>query len=111
LDGLGGNDTITGGSGNDTIDGGAGNDLITGGAGKDIFVFDFGSGNDIVTDYTAAQDKFDVSAYGFGTFAHLESHFSQAGSDVIVDLGAGNTLHIDNITVAALELHPTDWLI
>lgn len=38
--GLGGNDTLTGGSGNDTIDGGAGSDKLIGGLGHDIARFD-----------------------------------------------------------------------
>ncbi len=50
-----GNDFITGGDGNDTIFGGKGNDTLTGGKGADIFVY--AAGKDVITDYTAGQDK------------------------------------------------------
>lgn len=42
IDGLGGNDNLTGGKGNDTIDGGEGNDTINGGDGNDLLLGDLG---------------------------------------------------------------------
>ncbi|MBI1285334.1 MAG: hypothetical protein GC183_13535 [Thiobacillus sp.] len=50
--GVGGNDTIFGGSGGDTVFGGRGNDIIYGESGKDVL--DGGAGNDIV--YGGADD-------------------------------------------------------
>ena len=44
LDGMGGNDTLTGGTGKDTLDGGAGNDVLTGADGVDVLKG--GAGND-----------------------------------------------------------------
>lgn len=71
-----GADTILGGTGDDVIDGGTGADLLTGGAGDDDFFFvagdsfartsvasnvaTFGSGVDVITDFTANQNQLDV---------------------------------------------------
>ena len=95
-----GNDTIYGGAGNDSIQGGAGadklfgdagadtlvggkgNDTFTGGAGNDVFVYASGDGNDVITDYTAGQDKIKI------TGAKI-SKASVSGSDVILTVGSG----------------------
>lgn len=102
IEGLGGDDTITGGSGADTIDAGAGNDVIGGGAGndrlttgdgQDTLVLADGSGNDTVTDFDTADvdadgrtdDQFDVTGMTDDDGGGVQSW------DVsTVDDGAGN---------------------
>jgi Ca2+-binding RTX toxin-like protein len=68
LYGIGGDDTITGGTGNDTIYGGVGADVLTGGGGADRFAFIAPSeGGDTITDFSAAQgDSIWISHIGFG---------------------------------------------
>lgn len=64
-----GNDTIRGGTGNDYIDGGAGMDNLFGGAGADIFVIHRPTdGVDTINDFSAIQDRFNLSSgvNGFG---------------------------------------------
>ena len=51
--GFAGNDTLVGGDGDDTLDGGTGNDTLTGGAGADTFIYS--GGNDVITDFNAAE--------------------------------------------------------
>ena len=46
-----GADLLLGGKGADTLEGGTGNDTLTGGAGADVFVYNYGDGNDVITDY------------------------------------------------------------
>jgi Ca2+-binding RTX toxin-like protein len=48
INGGNGNDTVTGGSGDDRIEGGNGNDTLTGSAGNDV-VTDTGDGEDTIT--------------------------------------------------------------
>ena len=52
--------TLTGNSGDNFIGGAQGNDVVVGGLGADIFLFDLklagGFGNDVVTDFTKAQN-------------------------------------------------------
>ncbi len=53
IHGLGGNDTITGGSAADWIDGGTGNDILTGGDGSDTYQYGFeDAGSDMITGFT-----------------------------------------------------------
>jgi len=72
LHGGAGNDKIYGNSGDDVINGGADNDALIGKQGADTFVFDLGSGVDVIKDFTAGLDKIDISAYGFESFDDLD---------------------------------------
>ena len=83
-----GKDTILGGDGADTIIGGKGNDTLTGGNGKDIFVYAKGDGKDVITDYTAGQDKIKITS-GKITKATV------SGKNVIFTVGSG-TITITN---------------
>jgi Ca2+-binding RTX toxin-like protein len=104
IDGLAGDDVINasgqssstvqfilnGGDGNDVLHGGAGNDLLTGGGGADRFAFSGFDGIDTITDFQPGVDMIEVSGYGrsLASFGDLSGHISQAGSDVVIDLGA-----------------------
>ncbi|MBR1647482.1 MAG: calcium-binding protein, partial [Selenomonadaceae bacterium] len=87
LYGEAGNDVIKGDDGDDSLNGGDGNDTLTGGDGKDVFIFGTNSGNDVITDYTAGQDKIKLLD-GSVTSA------SVSGSDVVLQLGASDTITI-----------------
>ena len=50
-----GDDVLVGTRSNDWLEGGSGNDVLTGGGGGDTFVFRSNGGNDVVTDFNAAQ--------------------------------------------------------
>jgi hypothetical protein len=65
------NDIIIGTSNGDDLDGEDGNDTVTGGGGADVF--EPSEGQDVITDFTPGQDKFDLSDYGFDTFANRTS--------------------------------------
>ncbi|MCK9988381.1 MAG: hypothetical protein AzoDbin1_04853, partial [Azoarcus sp.] len=43
-------DTLRGGAGSDVLDGGAGNDALDGGFNGDVYLFGYGSGQDVITD-------------------------------------------------------------
>ncbi len=60
-----GADATAGTAGVDWIDAGKGGDTITGGAGADVLIFRPGDGTDIVTDFTAREDRFWVRENGF----------------------------------------------
>ena len=65
--------------------------MLFGQAGNDTFVFDQGTGGDVIGDFTHGQDKIDVHAFRFASFADLQSHFIQHGSDGAIDLGTLTT--------------------
>jgi Ca2+-binding RTX toxin-like protein len=58
--GLSGNDSLYGNAGNDILDGGAGNDSLLGGEGNDVYLFNRGSGQDMVLNFDTTVDKVDV---------------------------------------------------
>lgn len=55
-DGGAGSDLIRGGAGDDRITGGLGDDILAGGAGADTFVFNRGTGSDVIQDFTPGTD-------------------------------------------------------
>lgn len=82
LHGLGGNDTLIGGSAADLIVGGAGSDTLTGNAGSDTFRFHFtNAGTDTITDFDAVQavglggDVLDISYLLDGANANTLTQF------------------------------------
>ncbi len=90
------------------FDGRGGNDTYTGGLGNDVFVFRASSGADAVTDFSplALSNNDAVQLIGFGagsdTFAEVIAAASQVGADTVIDFGAGQTLTLQNVTLASL---------
>ncbi len=72
-----GNDTLYGGAGDDrlfgeggddTLVGGLGNDVLTGDIGADLFAYSAGAGNDVITDFNAAEgDKVNLNGVTFAS--------------------------------------------
>ena len=97
LIGFNGRDTLIGGDGDDILIGNTDSDILTGGNGNDTFVFEQGSGRDVVTDFTAGEDLLDFS--GFGEEVSFEAlNITQAGNDVLIEYqGSHVTLEDANI--------------
>lgn len=65
--GAAGNDALYGGAGNDVLVGGAGTDTLTLGSGKDSVRFlSLSEGGDIINDFLARDDNFEMSSAVFG---------------------------------------------
>jgi VCBS repeat-containing protein len=97
LKGGAGHDALMGGAGNDRLDGGTGNDALIGGLGNDVFVFARGGGQDFVADFTAGQDKIDLSAFGLGGMSQLGSAaevVSTGATSMYIDFGGSDRLTI-----------------
>jgi Ca2+-binding RTX toxin-like protein len=90
------------------FDGRGGNDTYTGGLGNDVFVFRASSGADTVTDFSAAaasnNDAVQLVGFGaaFDSFAEVIAAASQVGADTVIDFGGGQTLTLQNTTLASL---------
>ena len=97
IKGTTGNDSLKGDSKANTIIGGKGNDTLTGGSGADVFVYASGDGKDIITDYSAGQDKIKI------TGAKI-SKTSVSGSDVILTVGSGS-IRIKNSKGKTLSIY------
>ncbi|WP_378947295.1 CAP domain-containing protein [Paracoccus sp. R86501] len=92
--GGGGNDTLDGGFGRDTLIGGAGADRLTGGGGADQFIFDGNIGRDVITDFTAGQDRLLIAeALIPGSMAEfMDDHIRQTADGVVIDLSGNNRI-------------------
>ena len=128
LYGGGGNDTINGGTrrdrmfchdGDDRMNSGAGTDTMAGGAGADVFVYsDLAERGDTVTDFSTAEDSFDLSVMlasigytGADAFADGYVDVAQSAAETLVridaDAGADGfvtfaTLH--NVTASEIDM-------
>ncbi|NVJ99177.1 MAG: cadherin-like domain-containing protein, partial [Alphaproteobacteria bacterium] len=99
LDGADGNDTLDGGAQPDDLIGGAGDDVLTGGNGADDFFFNFGDGNDVITDFGNGADDIDLSATGLA-FGDLT--IEQVGSDTVISYGT-DTITLLGVNVADIS--------
>ena len=104
LYGFAGDDVLNGGGGNDILSGGKGDDLLTGGGGDDRFLFSYGDGNDIVTDFVAgngSNDTIVLHDYGIANFAALQ--MAQVGADTVITFDTYNHIVLQNVTMSALN--------
>ncbi|WP_347338735.1 calcium-binding protein [Bradyrhizobium nanningense] len=103
--------SITGGR--DLLNGGGGNDQLWGGPNNDLFVFEAGSGQDLINDFdqgnkaggsTAPEyDVIDVHAYGFADWAALKSLISDDSvGNAVIQLTANDTITLEGIHAADL---------
>lgn len=108
LHGGAGRDSLSGGAGNDFLFGGAGDDRLVGGTGADVFVFARGSGRDVVLDFRPGQDKLDLSAFGFASFAEVQRRASSSDDDdddpsLRIALDASSSVELDGLSRAELR--------
>ena len=97
-----GNDTLVANHNDAIISGGRGQNTLTGGSGKNLFVIqrrDDGLDTLINFDTTRAHS---INLVGFGSMRFKDLILTQQGSDVLVALGARQTLLIKNQHVATL---------
>ncbi|WP_407188228.1 calcium-binding protein [Bradyrhizobium centrosematis] len=108
----GGDGLITGGR--DLLNGGGGNDQLWGGPNNDLFVFDKGSGQDVINDFdqgnkaagsTAREhDLIDVQSYGFADWAALKNLISDdASGNAVIHLTASDTVTLEGVHAADLR--------
>lgn len=110
-DGGGGEDKVVGGAGADTIIGGAGDDHLWGGewtadGSVDLFVFEAGSGQDMIHDFEVDADVIDLSSYGI-SWDDLQNGIQDHGWAVSIELGAvggeqGDRVFLTNVSTSEL---------
>jgi serralysin len=97
-----GDNIIQGGAGSQQLYGGGGQDVLIGGAGADTFIIVKGLGNDVIQDFAPSDGDTVRLTAGYTSFAQVQSHLSQVGSDVKLDLGGGDGLLFRNLNVSQL---------
>lgn len=102
-------DTLSGGDGDDSLYGNRGADVLVGGAGLDSFIFATGSGADTISDFTYFTDYLviqrNVNGSGIAGVADVISRATQAGADVVIDLGGGNSVTLSNYSKSSLNAY------
>jgi Ca2+-binding RTX toxin-like protein len=96
-----GDDTITGTTADEIITGGTGDDTMTGGGGSDAFVFAPGDGDDTITDFSTADDKIDLTAFGRDvSFDDLTIAATTDGTGTVITLPGddGGTITLQGVT-------------
>ncbi|MDB5643874.1 MAG: Cadherin, partial [Hyphomicrobiales bacterium] len=103
-----GADTINGGNGADRITGGTGADSLTGGLGNDTFYFGAGFGQDVITDFSVANDNHDILELSRALFASVDdvlAHSATVGANVVITAGA-DTITLQKVTILnAFDIH------
>ncbi|EJN11689.1 Matrixin [Bradyrhizobium sp. YR681] len=102
----GGDDYLRGEVGNDILAGGVGTDMLTGGVDNDFFVFNPGDGFDTITDFVAGahtDDRIDLTAF-HTDLAHALGQAAQIGANTVFSFANGDTLTLQNVTKANLNL-------
>ncbi len=95
LDGGAGDDILNGGDGNDEINSGSGvRDVLFGGAGEDLFVFDDGTGRDVLRDFQDDVDeiRLDQALWGGGLteLQVLDTYARDLGANTVLNFGGGD---------------------
>jgi serralysin len=116
----GGTDTLYGGAGADTLSGGGGSDYLFGEAGADLmvggdsydrFYIANDGGADTISDFEYLRDYLvfqrNLNGSGITSFSTMAARASQVGDDVVIDLGAGNSLTLSGYTVGKLSSFDT----
>ena len=92
-----GNDSLSGGNGADTLAGGDGNDTLSGGGDNDTYLFNQGSGHDIIRDYDSfsrTPSPNDIVEFGAGLRPEDVSLVHSQGSLVMAFAGTTDSLTI-----------------
>ena len=94
---------LIGGAGDDVLIGGGGNDILDGGPGDDIVIQGFVAG-------AGTEDRIDLRGIaGVTGFDWVMAHAQEVDGNAVIDLGGGQELTIDDVSVASL--HSDDFLL
>lgn len=103
---------LTGTAGKDVIIASSHDDTLTGGASADQFVFKTPSGHDVITDFTAGQDKIELDFVPAGSHAFqqwLASAATQQGADTLIRFDNADSLLLKHVSVS--DLHASDFIL
>ena len=106
---------LDGQGGNDVLDGRGGNDTLTGGGGSDQFFYSAAPtrsriliGPAVHSIMPRATDRSGrVRDHQPGTLASID-HEPRIGTDTLINFGGGNTMTLNNVTLA--NLTPSDFI-
>jgi Ca2+-binding RTX toxin-like protein len=100
-----GNNLITGNTLDNVLDGGvSGYDFLTGGAGRDSFVYQpTGFARITIQDFNvAAGETIQIDHTRLGSFAEVQSHAFQNGTDTLIQIDQDHAIKLVDVTAASL---------
>jgi hypothetical protein len=56
-------------------------------------------------------DQIDLTALSFTDYSDVHDQMTQVGKNVVMDLGDGNSLQINNVTIGMLDAHAGDFVL
>jgi hypothetical protein len=72
----------------------------------DLLKFSENFGHETIDNFTAgtgaAHDTLELGVGGFGGYAPISSEMSQVGSDMVIRLGATNSVTLDHVALSSL---------
>lgn len=94
---------MAGGAGSQMLDGGAGDDILSGGAGDDRFIFQAGTGWDLITDFENGVDRVVIGGAftQFTRFAAVQAALTQVGADTVLTLSPTDAITFKGKSVDA----------
>lgn len=98
-----GTNLLLGGGGNDVLNGKGSNDVLFGQAGADTFVFERGTGGDVIGDFVTGTDKIDLSVWGFD-YQDVVNSMHQNGADTAIDLGNGDFIVVKGVAASSFSV-------
>ena len=106
-----GDDVIEGGRGDDTLEGGEGDDTLEGNRGDDVFVFNPGSGSDVVEDFEPGDDLIKLNGFSIADFDDVLDAAVNDGDDVVITLDevAGDEIRLAGVNEE--DLSSDDFMI
>lgn len=99
---------IRGEGGNDTLNGKQDSDYLWGGQGSDTFVFERGTGRDVIFDFEVGVDKILLVDSLFSNLDDVKAHLNNFNVLTRLDLGAGDEITL--MGVAAANLTAADFV-
>lgn len=93
------NNTFNGSAGDDVLYSFNGNDTLTGNGGYDTFIFGGTDGNDVITDFNAAEDIIDISAWAAGSALSVTYAYDAASGlyDATITDGVNGSISVQDI--------------
>lgn len=82
---------IIGGTSRNVINGMGGNDWLTGGGNNDVFVFQKGSGHDVITDFRAG-DVLKIEGFDLASYAEIKSRLYEKDGNAVLVLDSNNAV-------------------
>ena len=86
-----------------TLNGKQGNDVLFGESGADTFVFERGTGGDVIGDFEAGVDKIDLTGLGFTSYAQLTANFVEVAGTTAINLGQGDFIVLNGLSNSMLS--------